>query len=317
MSDDLDDADKALLKGIAARREGAQVCFYEPARLLSAETVECINKSLSGQSHWTIETYCYFLVADLLPQDVHRALYLDGDVLCTGSLEELFSLDLKGFACAMRRNDRYMSVRHHNLLGYPMDEGYFNSGVVLINLDLWRQERISRAMFGYIAANLNKPIFYDQDVINAVLHGRVLPIGFSYNVAIQHYYVYYWINEEKNNYYARPTQSVPREEWPALRAAVESPRLVHFTGPKPWLRDCPNPYAPVWRYFYAQSPWKGERLKRSKLLTKANIKRLGRRALERLNLVAPLPTIPYPEEAYASAQRVLDEVSRQSLGEGK
>ena len=310
LSDDLDDADKAALLGLAAGREGASVAFYEPAKELSKATLENINASLSRQSHWTKETYYRILAADLLPPDVHTALYLDGDVLCTGSLDGLFATDLAGFACGKCCSSRYLNARQYNLLGYPPEEGYFNSGVMLINLDLWRKENTSRAMFDYLAANLGKPIFYDQDVINAVLHGKILPLDFSYNVTHSLLYVYYWINEEKNDYYARDTQHLPREDWPAALAAVERPRLIHFTGnPKPWFRGCPNPFASVWRSFCAASPWKDEPLSRykPKLEAKARIKRMGRRALEKINLVAK-QGIPYPEEARKAAQRVLDEL---------
>ena len=316
MSDDLDDADKSLLKGIAAGREGAQVCFYEPARLLSEEVLAKIDGTLQNRVNLTRATYYRILAADLLPQDVHRALYIDGDVLCTGSLEELFSLDLKGCPVGMCIEHENAQIYTYNRLGYPPQDGYFNGGVVLFDLDLWRRESVPRAMLGYLKENAKKLMIHDQDLFNAVLHGRIFPLDYSYNVMTASLNVFDWLEEEKNNYYARQTQYLLKDKWPALRAAVERPRLVHTTVPvKMWHKECDNPFAPVWRYFCAASPWKKERLTScvSRLPLKKRLRWRGRRALERLNLLAPAIPGP-PKEAYAIAQRVLDEISRQSLG---
>ncbi len=240
-----------------------------------------------------------------MPQDVHRALYLDGDVICTGGLEELFNIDLKGYPAAMCIERGTSQIYTYNRLGYPPQDGYFNSGVILFDLDLWRKENISRAMFSFLTANLKKRLFLDQDVINACLHGKIFQLDFAYNVDPACFNVFYWLKEEKSNYYAQTTQYLPKSEWPALRAGVENPRLVHFWGIKPWYKEADNPFTPVWRYFYAQSPWANERLEYRNLPLKARIKRLGRKTLERLNLIAPVNP-PYPEEVYKIAQGVLD-----------
>ncbi len=307
LSDDLDDADKVMLKGIALRREGTEVLFYSPAQSLSKKTLAKIDETLENRKAYTRAGYYRLLIADLIPKDVHRALYLDGDMLCTGRLDELFSIDLKGSPVGMCLDVLTSSIHNYNRLDYPLEEGYFNAGVTLFDLDLWRKENLTQAMFDYFAANTKKLWCHDQDVINAVLHGRIFPLDLSYNVMRVSLYVFYWLSED-NNYYSqmRLVQFLTKDKWPALRESVESPRLVHFTwGIKPWYSGCDNPFAGVWRYFYSMSPWKGKRLK--PLSVKARIKLLGRKALERLSLVN-VANPPFPEEAWQSAQRVLDKL---------
>ena len=313
MSDELSDADKALLEGIASRREGTELRFYEPARLLSKEALEAIDLCAeSVKTHVTKPAYYRLLAADILPPNVHRALYLDADIVCTGSLEGLFALDLKGRPVAMNHGGYNISAC--NRLGYPPSEGYSCSGVILFDLDLWRKEGLGPATISWRAANAKKCTLHDQDAINGFLHGRILPFDFAYHITQGSFYVFYWILEEKNNYYASQTQFLPKSEWPALLAAVEAPRLVHTPGQvKMWHRESDNPFTPVWRYFYAQSPWATEPLKWKyppAARAKTKIKRLGRMSLERLNLIAQA-TFPCPQEAYKVAQRVLDELSFQ------
>ena len=321
MSDGLDDADKAALKGIAARREGTEVAFYEPARLLSKEALGAIDATLEGV-HWlTAATYYRILAADLLPADAHRALYLDGDVVCAGSLSELFAADLRGCPAGMCLDLPHLQIFTYNRLGYPPAEGYFNSGVVLLDLDAWRRENLARAMLDYLVANAKRLKMQDQDLICAVLHGRILQLDYSYNVTGPCLYVHYWLQEEKNGYYAFKTQSLPKSEWPALLDAVEAPRLVHVAPCiKPWYNESDWPFACLWRYFYAQSPWANEPLQYKHPRTaRTRIKRLGRKALEALHLIAPQQPagIPYPQEAYKSARRMLDELMKEDASAGK
>ena len=307
---------KDALEGIAARRENTELRFYSPAKLLSEKETQSIGIAL-GDSRYAKATYYKFLVADLLPRDIKRVLYIDSDVVCTGNLEELFRLNLGGAPCAMCTERAATWIETYNRLGYPPADGYFNSGIVLINLDIWRKENLRKALFGWLCANAKKCAIQDQDVINACFHGRIFPMDFSYNVYPPSLYVFYWLEEEKNNYLAAKQQYTLKDKWESIRVAVESPRLVHIWGePKPWHRECAHPFAPVWRYFYAQSPWAAEPLQwrnPQAHTAKAKIKRLGRRALETINLIAPQPpaAIPFPEEAWMSAQRVMDELSFQ------
>ena len=316
LSDNLDDADKALLQGIASRRESTEVCFYEPVRALPKETLELISKSVSSMPrHITKAGYYRILAADLLPLDAHRALYLDGDVLCTSSLEDVFSMDMRDCPVAMRVVLGTARIWTYNRLGYPPKDGYFNSGVILLDLDLWRRENIARAVLDYLAANQMN----DQDLINVCLHGRVAHLDFSCNVMPACFNIFYWL---KNDPRSQQTQFLYKDQWPALLAGVKSPCLVHcLEALKPWHSNCNHPFAPVWRYFYAQSPWRDERLKRCKLKlpAKARIKRLGlkllelgRKLLARVNLVAP-PMSPFPNEAYEVAQGVLNKLIAEDM----
>ena len=67
-------------------------------------------------------------------------------------------------------------------LHYPSSDSYFNSGVLLVNLDYWREEGLMSKALDYISKNGSKLVFYDQDVLNALLHDCKLFLPFRYNV---------------------------------------------------------------------------------------------------------------------------------------
>ena len=236
-----------------------------------------------------------------------------------GGLDELFGMDLKGCPAAACFPPALPAayMYHYNRLGYPPSEGYFNSGLILFDLDIWRKEGIRRAMFEWLAANAEKRVLHhDQDVLNGVLHGRIFKLNPAYNLEPGCFNVFYWLLEEKDNYYSNITQYLTRDEWPMLREACENPRVLHFLGRvKPWFKECDHPFAPAWRYFYARSPWKGEPLMhyRSNLPRKTRIKQAARRALARLNLMAPAG-VPCPPEMSTIARQTLDRLMAEDRG---
>ena len=82
------------------------------------------------------------------------------------------------------------------------------------------------------------------------------------------------------------------------------------------VQDCSNPFAPIWRYFRALRLWKNEPPKHKYHPLKTKIKRIGRRILERLNLIEPRPEIPCPQEARLSSQRLHDELIAEDRAKG-
>jgi len=121
------------------------------------------------------------LLPDLLPESVHRVLYLDGDILVTADLSELYNFDLK-------ENSTGMTKRKFDVVKEP---GY-NSGVILMDIDKWRKEKISKQMLDYINNNFEKFLctdkkeavhrFADQDLINLILYKKIttLPPNWNY-----------------------------------------------------------------------------------------------------------------------------------------
>lgn len=294
------------MRRVAKSREGAELKIYSLASLLSAETLKSIDE-VPNSGHWPKAVYYKCFAADVLPRDARKALYLDSDIVCTGSLGELFATDLKGLPAAMCLDPPNLRARTYNRLGYPSAEGYFNTGVILFDLDVWRKENLGRKLIDWLMPNGQKIVIADQDAINAVLHGRILPLDFSNNIMPCCFYVFYWLEEEKNGYFASETQDLPKDEWPALLAAVEAPRLVHMTISKPWYKESNHPFAPVWRYFYCKSPWKDEPFQyHTPRTAKLRLKQAGRKVFEKLGLMAKAPSLPYPPQVYKIAQRELE-----------
>jgi lipopolysaccharide biosynthesis glycosyltransferase len=156
--------------------------------------------------YFTSAVYFRLVMGRLMPDHIDRILYLDADTLVRRSLEELFSTDVDGHVlAAVPELDRAHPAR----VSLPPGAGYFNSGVLRVNLAEWRRAHVEDACLRYIEQHRDDPdriMMPDQDALNVVLTGRWRELGAEYN------YV----------------------EWQRPDFTIE-PRIVHFAGGvKPW-----------------------------------------------------------------------------------
>ena len=106
--------------------------------------------------------YARVFIADVLDEK-GKVLYLDCDTLVNGSLKELFEIDLKGnpFAlgvdCITEAYKRYVNL--------PNEFTYLNSGVMLIDLECWREKKCTTRILSELSNPRGPNPLGDQDII--------------------------------------------------------------------------------------------------------------------------------------------------------
>ena len=86
-----------------------------------------------------------FFVPDFLPPDVRRAVYLDTDTLVTGDIAELFETQLQGRSmAAVSQGDSLQTWLGIKIPGVGPEHRMRNSGVLLIDVQLWRLTSITK-----------------------------------------------------------------------------------------------------------------------------------------------------------------------------
>ena len=126
------------------------------------------------------------LLPDLLPKSINKVLYLDADILVQRDLKPLYNYNLAGYSTAMAKDPWWPEYDFVKL-----KKPYFNSGVILMDLKLWRERKITQQMLNYIEKNFTRFIpnndsktyfnFPDQDLINVVLQGKIKTLPQTYN----------------------------------------------------------------------------------------------------------------------------------------
>ncbi|PXX89311.1 glycosyltransferase family 8 protein [Marinobacter vulgaris] len=171
--------------------------------------------------------YQRILLSEYLPEDISRIIYLDSDLLVRDDLAKLATLDLEGLPLGAVED---LSRSACTTIGVPRRE-YFNSGVLVMDLTLWRSGGIHWKVAEYAAEHAHRLHYVDQCSLNAVLHKDWLRLTPRWNAQANIYKIL-------RKYSAG--SGYPIEQ---LKDAIAWPAIVHFTGKKkPWLRFCFHPY---------------------------------------------------------------------------
>ena len=171
--------------------------------------------------------YQRLVIADFFSADISTILYLDVDILVLGNIEELCNVELDSMAIgavqdmAIPTVSSPLGLSKYKEMGLSPETHYFNAGVLLMNLPIWRQERISERTLSYLKTSEHIGLM-DQDALNAILHSSWKPLHYRWNV----------IGSVAGRCFfkARHLEKAQYDE------AVRKPGIVHFGGYlKPWL----------------------------------------------------------------------------------
>lgn len=188
------------------------------------------------------------LLTQYLPETVNRALYLDSDVIVNGSLSELESISLDGYALAAVP-ELHMPDLQKAGIGMEPSDIYYNCGVLFINLAYWRAMDIATSLTAYYNEMQGRLMYNDQDVLNHCCKGQIRTLPHTYNYApTLYYFPRYFIKDYQPLYYCDTA-----EEFRAIR---RNPTIIHYLGEeRPWLHGNYSPYRKVYERYKASSMW--------------------------------------------------------------
>ena len=234
IEEDFTEEQKDRLRGMA-EAHGQALIFYRKPELPAGTTVSF------GRSR---ATYYRLSAAALLPDTVEKVLYLDGDTVIEDSLDELFALDLGESEAAAVQDVR--KAEDLAVIGLTPADCYLNAGVLLLNLTAWRKKHTETRCADYLAARNYSLPYNDQDVLNAVCHGKMRILPLRYNVMIP---VLRFTSEQIQRW-AGIEKFYPEKE--RLEAA-RHPAVIHYAGTpfdRPWNDVCDHPLKDRF-WFYA------------------------------------------------------------------
>jgi lipopolysaccharide biosynthesis glycosyltransferase len=179
---------------------------------------------------------------EVLP-DVERVVYLDADTIVTDDLAPLGSVDLAGHPLAAVTNALYPRTPLGFLadLGVPSPGDYFNSGVLVMQLEAWRRDDLTGAVQRFVDRGRGLDLWPDQSALNATLWDRRLHLAPRWNA-------------QNTIFDLRPAQ-LPFTA-AEVAEARRHPAVVHFIGPyKPWHHRSTHPLRDRYFEHRRQTPW--------------------------------------------------------------
>jgi lipopolysaccharide biosynthesis glycosyltransferase len=244
--------------GIEEGNKQRIVRSLDPARA-SLTWVPHAGARLVGLPVWgrmSIHTYQRILAADLLPATQTKVIWLDSDLVVRADLTKLWRLELSGRTLLAAQDmlapvvSSPLGLQEYRALGFEGHEKYFNAGVMVLDLDRWRRDRIAEKVIAYLRQHRGNVVLWDQDGLNAVLRDQwgELDLRWNQNAAVC----------------GRPFFDAGYLDPAAYRKVLEDPWIVHFSGNlKPWLYRMKSPAHSLYFEYLDKTAWAGWRPRRT------------------------------------------------------
>lgn len=234
------DAEKKDLVDNISRFKGKKCNFYHVSNQLTA------SFPLIKGIHISRAAYYRLYLSEILPQTLDKVLYLDGDIIVRHSLLPLWNTELTAeYAIGVVIDWAEKQQEIYDRLGYPLQKGHFNSGVMLISLAYWRTHDVVKDCVRFLESYPERIVFVDQDVLNVVLQDKKLMIPVKYNFQTG------FLRKVREWYVEKYDEEV--------KEGQNAPVIVHFTeANKPWLRCFnPHPFRSTFVLYQNKTKWKG------------------------------------------------------------
>lgn len=194
---------------------------------ITYELIE-LNRKLDNRlqpkgDHLSAEIYNKLFIYDDLPHELEKVLFLDADIVLLRDPAEIYDLDLKQAVLAAVHEPVFELIPEEaqKTIGVSPDK-YFNSGVMLVNLPLWRSMKVSSKALEFCLDKWEDTPYHDQDAFNYVVGGNWIKISPLWNPRIENV-----ITTSDGN-----TTTLTKEE--VYRKNLSY--LIHYSGPgKPWF----------------------------------------------------------------------------------
>lgn len=192
--------------------------------------------------HWNETIYYRLLAHRYLPEHLDRVLYLDADILCINSLKEFYTIDFE--------ENYYIAASHGRIvqgtreffnrmrLQNPKIDQYVNTGVLLMNLPLIRQNVAEEDIFNFIDNNRAILFLPDQDVINGLYgeHIGLVPDEL-YNFDVRYPIIYNLFTDGRMT----------------LDDVMEQTVFLHYCGKKkPWSPESTDLFTPIYMHYHVK-----------------------------------------------------------------
>lgn len=225
----------------------------------------------------SMAAYYRFLVAKIIVDiTIKRILYLDCDIVVNDDLACLFKMNMREFPIAAVRDIcKPLNEEHMYDITMSYDSRYFNSGMMLINLDMWRQNNYESELLNE-AQEIKSLKFPDQDPLNVVFRNKWLELKPSWNRFhfVRYHDVYFCTKHDMLEY-------------------ISNPKIIHYANPicRPWQDISFVPFRKIYEKYKAMTPWKNN--PRVKVEKKSRYKEIIRQRIANFVYRSPL-LLKYP-----------------------
>jgi len=224
---------------------------YENASVTFIDAPTCKLESLVDPDNVGRSAYLALLVPDVIDERINKFIYVDSDVIIEEDIKLLYDVEMNGnIAMAVQEYLSATMMHASRVTGLPdiiecnPEDPYFNSGVMIVDAEKWRNSSITKRAINMLSKYPNKLTVDDQDALNGVLYGEWSLLDPKWNIQL------HWKMEEE--YWGYRTRIPKIEEIQGLESEnhilSKKRGIFHFNNrPKPWRPGYIGPFRDKYR----------------------------------------------------------------------
>lgn len=138
-------------------------------------------------SAFPFTAYLRLFAPYVVDEDVKKLIYFDVDMIVRKDISELWNIDMQNYTMAAvldvgkTAGCKWGGIPNYKQLGIAEDAPYFNSGMMIINCERWKQEEIPTKVFDAMRNNIAFVNYADQYGLNVVFSGKWLQVDPLWN----------------------------------------------------------------------------------------------------------------------------------------
>lgn len=205
-------------------------------KIIEIKISDDLFKDSPALLYYPKEMYYRLLAHKFLPKNLDKILYIDPDILILNPIRELYEINLENnlYGAAYRDNLPVTAFSKIRFLPHKIDV-YYNSGVLLMNLDQHRKTIDENKIFSFIEKNRSKLLLPDQDLINIMYSKNIRNIDevkYNYDTRLFDYYRI----KSKGKY--------------DMDYVIGNTVIMHFCGPsKPWKKNYRGRFHALYKHY--------------------------------------------------------------------
>jgi lipopolysaccharide biosynthesis glycosyltransferase len=140
------------------------------------------------RSSYPLNIYMRLFIPYFIAAEIETVLYLDVDMIVQKDVSTLFDIDLSQHVVAAVLDPRIITfdnswggVLNYQELGLPGTTRYFNTGLLVMNTKLWREQNVTEKIINCIEQHKKFANYPDQYGLNVVLANKWLELDPLWN----------------------------------------------------------------------------------------------------------------------------------------
>lgn len=246
IGDEICDGNRQLLNQISEQ-------YNRDINIIDAPRLDIPETLVSAR--WPISAFTRLFAGLLLPQTIHKVLYLDCDTIICDSIKEIETYEFSDNV-VFGVKDCISAIYKRNI-GLEKESIYINAGVIYMDLDSIRKIDIKKEIDIYMSDHEKLINYADQDILNGIFRGKIREMPLRYDVmTIGAVHTY-----EEVIRLRKPTCYYTKREFDE---AVENPAIIHYTTNmlvvRPWFSNANHPLTYMFKRYMDRSPWRRKKL---------------------------------------------------------